>query len=122
MRQHLEYESRRGHERAGIARADTGVGLPLLDEIDGDAHRGVLLVPERLRWQLVHSDNLARVMHADTLARPLERAVDRGLVTNEKDFDFRIGSRIRDCSRHYDGDSVIAPHCIQCNAYAFTHG
>ena len=56
----LEHEVRDRRERTRIARADRGIGVALLHEIDGDAHRGVFLAPNGLARRVGHQDDFAR--------------------------------------------------------------
>ncbi len=62
--QRLEDEASGCHECTGIARADTGVGLSRLDEVDRHTHRRVFLAPERLARRFVHAHDFFRMMHA----------------------------------------------------------
>ncbi len=68
-RQGLEHEPCGRHQRAGVSGAYTGFRLALLDEVDGDSHRGIFLLTQRITWRLVHRNHFARVLDKQTLTQ-----------------------------------------------------
>ena len=56
-RHHAEHEPGSGEQGAGVAGGNAGRRVALLDEVDRDAHRRVLLAAEGILRPLVHADD-----------------------------------------------------------------
>ena len=56
------------HEGAGISCTDAGIGLAILDEINGDSHGGVLFAAKRLGGRLVHFNDFRCMNNTNPIA------------------------------------------------------
>ena len=71
-RQGLEQIARQGHQRAGVAGTDAGMGRTVADQFQGDAHGGVGLAAQGLGRAFVHADDFAGVLDVqDYSSEPL---------------------------------------------------
>jgi len=73
-RQHLQDESRHGHQGAGVSGTHAAVRLTLLDQVDGEPHGGIALVAQCAGRRFVHVNDLGRMMKA----QPIRRRATRG--------------------------------------------
>ena len=123
--QHFKHEPRRGHEGAGIAGADAGVRLALLDQVDGDAHGGVFLVAQRVGRQLVHVDALAgmtdRQVRISRSTRLFQSLLQGIAVTDQDDVDIAMLVQRQHGSRHHDLTTDIPAHGVEGNRDPVTH-
>jgi hypothetical protein len=107
-------QGRRRRRDAGFA--DASRRFAALDQIDGDAHGGVLLAAQRRRGGLVHAYRLGRVVQAQVRAWRsavrLQFGSDRFLQSDQNDIATRV--RFLEIKRGRNGyaGAVIAPHAI----------
>jgi hypothetical protein len=71
---HAEHEARSRQQRSRVARGDARRRLASLDEVDGDAHRGILLAPDGVLGTLVHPDDFAGLDDRAARGSALRRA------------------------------------------------
>ena len=97
--QRLQDETAGGHQGAGIAGTDAGVGAAVLDEVHRHAHGRVLLLAQGIGRRLVHGDDLAGIVNLDArreaarcrcqrlqdLALPDQKNAHAGLAAHELD-------------------------------------
>jgi hypothetical protein len=88
--QHLEDEAGNGHQRAGIARRNTGIRLALLDQIDRDPHRRVFLGAQRQRRRLIHGDHFRGMANGNPTDRSVAEKGPNALGKTNQD-DAHVG-------------------------------
>ena len=112
----FQHEARDRHQGAGIARAHRRVRLAFLDEVDGDAHRRILLVAQCLGRRFVHCHYFARRMHPQLLAGDstagFQLGVDRLAHADQHDRDVPRASLEVERGRHRHMGAVVAAHAI----------
>ena len=115
-RQGFQDEAGRRHQRASITRRHAGIGLARLDEIDGHAHRGILLAAQGQRWRLVHGHHLAGVTHDQAWADPgparLELRRNDVLRPDQDHIQVGMTRKATDRRGNRDMGAVVAPHDI----------
>ncbi len=117
--QRLQHEARDRHQRAGVAGRHAGLRITVLDEVDRDAHRRVLLAAQSVRRRLVHRHDLACRMHDDALhqrrRRLGERAANRVLETHEDHARVRRGGEEIERRGNRHRRAVVPSHGVDCD-------
>jgi hypothetical protein len=117
----LEHKPRNRHQRAGIAGADAGLRFTALDEIDGDAHRGIFLAAQGVGRRLIHGHDFSRVMHPQPVtgggAGALQFGLDLVLQADQHKITVRIATRPLNSGRHGHAHAVVAAHAIDGNGH-----
>jgi hypothetical protein len=112
----LEDEAGDGHERAGIARAHAGARRAVAHEVDRDAHRRILLRPQRGGEALVHLDHFGGVLYREPRAgarpQPGELALDGFLAPDQHARGGRIAPQQGERRGHGDLRPVIPSHAV----------
>ena len=117
--QRLEHEASDGHQCAGIAGGYAGLRRPVLDQVDRDAHRRILLLAQRVRRRLVHRDDFTGRVDRHAIARrragPRQRLGQRRLQSDQD--HARVGRVLEELERCRDGDreAGVASHRINGN-------
>ncbi len=121
--QGLEHEARNRHQGAGVAGRDASLRRPVLDEIDGDAHRRILLAAQRACGAFAHFDHFGRSVHGDSVERgrtdSVEHLSDVGFASDQDDARVRCLLQKSDRCMNGDGRPVVAAHRV--HGYANAH-
>jgi len=116
-RQVAQYRHRSRHHRSGISRADEGIGLAALDQINPNIDGRFWLGQQRLERGLVHPDHFGGMLDGQRKAigiKLLEFAFDHTAITDQYDFDSEVACRQdRSLDRGLGGE--IAAHRVQRN-------
>ena len=124
-RDRLQHEMRHRRERAGVAGAHARERPALLHEVDGDAHRGVLLAPDGLARRLVHRDDFGGAGTTSmrsrsaagseafssgpiTSALPTSSARKAGILAQRAHDARDVVARLAVAAHHVDGDGLHA--------------
>ena len=112
----LQHELCRAHERPGVSRAHARVRPPLLHQVDRNAHRRVLLGPDRGAHVLVHADHLRSRDDGEAIARRAAMARNLHLerLGQTNDEQLRVGVRFEEVDAGGNGDrgTVVPAHRI----------
>src|SRR5471032_2849707 len=115
----LEYVARYRHQGAGIAGRDAGLGLAVLDLLDGDAHRRILLAAQGHFERIVHGDLFGGVLHGDARMRVdvqlFQFRADYVLQTDQDQFSVRFTFEEGNSGGDSDRRAVIATHTVDRN-------
>ncbi len=105
-----------GEARPGVAGRHDGVGLPVLDELGGDADGALLLARERPRRVLVHPHDLGAVDEPDVGRGVAGELAHERLVADEDDGVGRMLPRPLHGAGHDLGRAVVAAHGVHGDA------
>ena len=116
-RQHFQYKTGNRHQRASVSSGNAGIRLAALDEIDGNTHRGVFLVPNRQRWRFVHFDNLACRTERDTRMRhPGQAFLNRFFNADQDDPHILMLANEINRRRHGHDGTMVPAHAVYCDS------
>ena len=122
MREVAEDRHRRGHHRAGIARADEAVDVAALDHLHPEMNRRMRLGEDGLERRVIHRDHFGRVLDSNREARGIVRGefgLDDILETDQDDLDGEI-TRRRDRSFNGSLGGEITPHRVERDSQCST--
>jgi hypothetical protein len=115
-----------GHQRAGIAGGDGGLGIAVLDLLDGHAHRRILLAAQGHFQRIVHGDLFGGVHDAQARMRVgmvlLQFGADDVFETNQDQFGIRFAFDEGDSCGDSDRRAVIATHAVDRNFDCHCYG
>ena len=112
-----ENEHAASHRRAGMPRADNGVGLALFDQTTGDLNGGILFGAQYFRRLFAHFhylggvDNLEKLFIALHSGKRGQGILNRAFLTDQKHFGPAFTSRLQSAG-HHNGRTEIPPHGI----------
>ncbi len=121
-RKRLEDEAGRRHQRARITCADAGLRLARFHQIDGDAHRRILLLAQRVLRALVHLHHLSGVANQQAVAKTPcvigQQAGQYRLRTYQNNSQLRAFLQQLQRRGNAHGGPVIASHGVNRNRKA----
>ena len=110
-----------GHERAGIATADNGIGFIVFKLGDGLHHRGIFLALNRLNRLFIHPDDLSTVNDFDPILIRVEFAnfqqpLDQPFIADQHEVTFKLQlfDGIKKPTNKLSGP-FVSPHGVDCN-------
>jgi hypothetical protein len=106
----LEQVARNRHQRTGVAGRDGSLRRTVLDLLDRDAHRRILLLAQGDFNGVVHAHHLARGDDAGTWMRGKPRQCGRR--TDQQQRGFAVPLEKRAAGRERDTRPMVAPHAI----------
>ena len=114
--QPAEAQDRGGHPGAGVTGGHDRVGLAVLDQVDRDEDRRVLLLAQRQRRMLVHADDLGRMDDRDVRGKRPGDAADCRLVADQDHPVGGICPGVVEGPEDDLGGAVIAAHRVDRDA------
>ena len=119
----LQHELAGCHQRAGVAGADASLYRTLLDQVDRHPHRGILLLFQRHRGQIVHADHFRGMLHPHTavLLQAMFLDFSGELLPIADQHQFDAGNFVERLPRRAHGHfrAVVAAHGIESNRFLY---
>ena len=116
-RQRLEHEARHGHQRAGIAGGDGGIGLARAHGVDRHPHAALAAaLPQRLAGLGVHGHEHVRVDDLGAfleLGVPLHERRDAAPVAHQQETQLRMARRGKGSPGNHHLGARVTTHRIK---------
>jgi hypothetical protein len=116
-RQGLQHEARHGHQRAGVAGRDSGIGLAAAHRIDGEPHAALAAALAQSLARLgIHGDEDIGVENLGTLLQlrvALQQRRNAAAIADQEKAQVRMPDRRQGGARNHHVGAKITPHDVQ---------